>query len=107
MNIIDAIKSGRPCRRVMWPNKQFYIQPGTELYPECMLTGEDVLADDWITEELKMEITESEFWNAVSNVYKEQFASRVCRFGATEQELQRDLMGAVAKELFGKGAGEK
>lgn len=59
MNIIEAVKSGKPIRRASWWDCLTVQAPGVgELsYPECLmfpdhvdpkLTVEDILADDWV-----------------------------------------------------------
>jgi hypothetical protein len=65
MDIITAIKSGRPCRRRDWANKNFYISPDA-IWPEYVLTRTDILADDWEWEEPKVEVTESAFLEAAN-----------------------------------------
>lgn len=101
MDIITAIKSGKPYKRMTWESKHFYMLPG-QAYS---LTNADILADDWITKETKVEITESEFWDAARKqlelLMKEmhlEYAPRVCQ----EDMIRGKLLGAVAKELFGK-----
>ncbi len=59
MNIIDAINSGqrfrRPGDRPNWFTK----------IEDCCVTNYDILATDWEIKERKIEITESEFDDAV------------------------------------------
>ena len=57
MNIIDAVKSGKRARRLKrdWDYHDFNN-----------LTREDILATDWEIEERKIEITESDFDEALS-----------------------------------------
>lgn len=54
MDIITAIKSGRPYKRA---HMKAYITFDTD----DSFSGEDILATDWETEEPKVEIMESEF----------------------------------------------
>lgn len=69
MNLIDAIKSGRPFRRQLWGNvgeeKTWIHNAQHTLYGT-----NDVLADDWETLEPKVTITRSQFWEAVADTYK-------------------------------------
>ncbi len=67
MNIIAAIKSGKRFRRPGFPTELWYSYPGSwkvmtrsdeETYnPD----KDDILADDWIIEEEKIEITKEQF----------------------------------------------
>jgi hypothetical protein len=51
MNIIDAIKSGLPFRRVAWDISEWWIQPKAVNYLP-RLRSVDILADDWEIEEV-------------------------------------------------------
>ena len=75
MNIIDAIKSGRPIRRRMpheaMRNLNSWICSKHML--DCLSRGdmrpfskEDLFADDWEIEELMF--TEKDFWKAVNGI---------------------------------------
>ena len=56
MNIIEAIKSGKPFRRKSWTNRG-YLSPIGSIDLSC----EAVIADDWEVEEKQVTITESDF----------------------------------------------
>lgn len=64
MNLIDAIKSGRPYRRPGWSMWRLSLHKmnRVENYGERL---EDLLADDWEIEEPTVTITWSQFWKAV------------------------------------------
>ena len=73
MDLITAIKSGRPFKR---KGQEGWFKKGTKTsgtfedncgYP-CLLSVESVLADDWEIEEPKVEITESVLERAADNV---------------------------------------
>jgi hypothetical protein len=51
MNIIEAIKSGLPFRRVAWDISEWWIQPKAVNYLP-RLCSVDILADDWEIEEV-------------------------------------------------------
>lgn len=67
MNLIDAIKSGRPFRRpgYTWSTAQdefeFGVGSWTNFRP-C-----DIVADDWEIQELTVTITRTQFWAAYRN----------------------------------------
>lgn len=74
MNIIDAIKSGKPFRRKSWTHEDFFIVDGDDL--RYLLTGDrtvlahvsGILADDWEIQEKTITITESQFDEAAEEV---------------------------------------
>lgn len=95
MDIITAVKSGRPYKR---SHMKTYITFDTD----DSFSGEDILATDWETEEPKVEITESEFWNVVKEQLCEEFTKRNYVYYGPQDELQQTLIGNIAKVLFGK-----
>lgn len=73
MNIIEAIKSGRPYRRSCWDTDVW--RPAM-----CLLSNtktaycerfDDLIADDWEVEEPAVRVTLSQFYAAVADVMKE------------------------------------
>lgn len=88
MDIIAAIKSGKPFKR---ENCTSFYRPN---YPDYILSPEDLLADDWIIEETKVEITESAYEAACDVVisYEDYMPGMNC------YEFRRRLK----QELFGK-----
>jgi hypothetical protein len=95
VNLIDAIKSGRPIRRrgrSSWPARDTGFGTGyhicdpardqwldPEYYLETMGCKEDILADDWEIQEPSVTITRSQFWDAVGRSQ----VSQADRFPAT------------------------
>ena len=64
MNIIDAIKSGKPFRRsgtAFWLIKEDILNH----------SNEDVLADDWEIEESIVTFTKTQFYNAIADVMQD------------------------------------
>lgn len=59
MNLIEAVRSGKPFKRPRMPH--FY----DERLASATLTKEDILADDWETQEEKIEITREQLINAM------------------------------------------
>lgn len=92
MNIIAAIKSGRPFRRKEYANTMDYIRLPEKGFNVLNLAIGDILADDWEIEEAKVEITESAY---------EAACDAAISYGCHEFKRRLKL------ELFGKGAGEK
>lgn len=89
MNIIEAanaVKTGKKARRPAWDNTFYYLQ-GFETVDISIV---DILATDWEIEEKKIEITESEFDEALSEA--EQM------YGRTGANFIRELK----KRLFEK-----
>lgn len=75
MNIIEAAKSGKRFKRKIWGR-----------FEESDLAGQvkivavgDILADDWEIEEKKVEITNSQFYEA----YRRMLVSDGCSFTLT------------------------
>ena len=80
MNLIDAIKSGRPFRRETWGDDMWahacadkdgettvMFTDGTTFQPYVF----DLVADDWEIQEQSITITRSEFLNAFSVALKD------------------------------------
>ena len=63
MNIIEAIKSGKKCKRRSWKKK--WIDPKDRSH-YINLTFDDLAANDWEVEEKQVTITESHFESAVA-----------------------------------------
>lgn len=68
MNLIEAVKSGRPFRRVAWL-KTDYRNPDS--WSQSFLK-QDILADDWEIQEPTVTITRSQFWEAVNAEWTER-----------------------------------
>jgi hypothetical protein len=76
VNLIEAIKSGRPLRRPIakhmgshgtgWLANSYVVQ-----WIEGGMDMEDFLADDWETKDVEVTITRSQFWEAVNKVVKQ------------------------------------
>ena len=72
MNIIEAIKSGRPFRR---PDRHGWIEVhdnGLRWVNQggITITLKDILADDWEIQEPSVTITANQFWNAIHDLYR-------------------------------------
>lgn len=69
MNIIEAVRSGKPCRRKAWAPGcvQSPFRPSENSYysRDLELSACDILADDWEIEERKVEITYSVLERAI------------------------------------------
>ena len=63
MNLIEAIKSGKPFRRTSWGSRQF-IDPRSD---RLDLPLDAIVADDWEVDEKKVTLTSTEFHEAWSN----------------------------------------
>lgn len=110
MDLITAIKSGRPFRRKEYADKMDYIRLPKEGFNTLNLAIGDIVADDWETEEVKVEITESEFWELAAD----QLSKTLITMGITyhspkgmEHELmvhhvQRIFLPNLGNKLFGK-----
>lgn len=81
MNLIDAIKSGKPFRR---PDQPWYGG-----MPNSFRVV-DILADDWEIQEPTVTITASQFWSAVN-------ASTHVALG---QDLELDRLGITKLARF-------
>ncbi len=65
MNLVEAIKSGRPWKRkgAAWSWREPIVRvPG---YNQVSFELSDLLADDWEIEEPTVTITRAQFWEAV------------------------------------------
>jgi len=111
MNLIDAIKSGKPIRRRY---RQFsyttgsYISGTTHIHPEAWLdptwflstvhlTADDITADDWETKQEPVLITRDQFWNAYRTFLEAWGTTRVARMPyehPTASELADHLTAA-------------
>lgn len=60
MNIIEAIKSGKRFKRKIW-NRKFHSANDLPT-----LLSEDIVADDWVIEEQKIELS----WNEIEKAIK-------------------------------------
>lgn len=81
MNLIEALKSGRPFRRLSKnciprndpkPGCPNYIEgwfTATSI-PYLILLVEDILADDWEVKEVTVNITVQKFWEAYAEAVK-------------------------------------
>ena len=65
MNIIEAIKSGRPFRRKIWI--QDYFRP-IDGYRTYTLDEGSLTADDWEIEEEFLTITREDLWKACDSL---------------------------------------
>jgi len=63
MNLIDAIKSGKPYRRKSICNAWYNV-------PALSHSIADILADDWEIEESTVQVTCSQFWEAANLSFK-------------------------------------
>jgi uncharacterized protein (DUF2267 family) len=97
MDIITAIKSGRPFKRV---GETCFTR--ADIMHVTRFAIEDILADDWITEEPKVKITESEFWKAVRNAQVKENMDRSYVYVGVADQANHELMTYVAEQLFGK-----
>jgi len=102
MNIIEAIKSGKPFRRPkcagwMWVEGPFFVcdweKDRVTVFPISVAA---LIADDWDTQEPTVTITISDFYRAVADVIKQSedadvsFASHTLRYHPF-RELARGL----------------
>lgn len=69
MNLIEAVKSGRPFKRKAWGTSDW---EAPESWSKPFLKY-DILADDWELEESKVEITATQFHEAARKVWEEDF----------------------------------
>lgn len=77
MNIIDAVKSGLPFRRKGWGH---WFIPGIV----HNFSDEDILATDWVTQEVSVTITKAQL--------REAFDRMICASGPVfRQELEKEL----------------
>ena len=83
MNILDAIKSGKIKKRTSNPE---WEDPSKRY----LYTTDDILATDWEIEERKIEITESEFDEAVEDI---KYYGAICPF-----KLKKRLFAARSGE---------
>jgi hypothetical protein len=81
VNLIDAVKSGKPFRRKGWGGDCFFTTLGTSigeriearLYDRSnywTMNAEDVLAEDWELQEPEVRITRTQFWEAVEHAFR-------------------------------------
>lgn len=85
MNFIDAIKSGRPCRRASWVDKdsRWTAYPlnswdtsiGSQELAKAKLMPADIIANDWELMDCAVETTESHLWALVAESLKEEGAA--------------------------------
>ena len=78
MNIIEAVKSGKIFRRKSWTHGESVIEMSDGLYFTPSYNAQryipclsDIIADDWETEEKKVEITRSQIkkaWRKTFNI---------------------------------------
>lgn len=86
MNLIEAIRSGKPFRRKVWDNDLGEVSYC--FYADYdWLEEEDILADDWETEESKVAITRSQFYAAWRTAVE------------TSKDSSFSFVDLVAKEL--------
>lgn len=64
MNLIEAVKSGRPFKRRSY---NCFIVSRTDSMGPLELSRQDILADDWEVEEEKKEFTRTRIYEAVRN----------------------------------------
>lgn len=64
MNIIEAMKSGKPFKRRGWDD-YIFIDDAYFLKNPDSLKKEFLLADDWEVQEPQCTISQKEFWQAV------------------------------------------
>lgn len=64
MNLIEAIKSGRPFKRSSW-DRDFVRPPFVNLN----LPAQDLIADDWEVEQTSVTITRKDFDSAWSKIW--------------------------------------
>jgi len=103
MNLIDAIKSGRPFKRadgwwtewiVMHGNINQSPMDGYAFWSEdgCLIgvTKEDFIAGDWEIQESSISITPTQFWDAYN---------RRCNHSHIETDYGYRVAKAIANEL--------
>lgn len=101
MNLIEAVRSGKPYRRKGWPSNQEFQKP---IGSYCLgIAVEDLLADDWEIEQKPITITKEQFDKACQRVLG-RFASDhilvVCWLGLTKSERTiTEVLANLAKEL--------
>lgn len=66
MNIIAALKSGRPFRHKDWCSEDYYLGPLnlTEKINLFQTTWQELISDDWEIKEPTVTITAIQFWDA-------------------------------------------
>lgn len=75
MTLIEALKSGRPFKRK--GDRFWCVAPDTLEIPhedgdgQTIVKRQDILVDDWEIQDKKVEITRTEFWEAVNKVLSE------------------------------------
>ena len=103
MNLIEAIKSGRPYRRACWDLDAWrpaigHLRDNRSHYGERL---DDLLANDWEIQEPTVTITRTQFWEAYAVALKE---AQECRRTLTTDGIQcwesgKDPMTLLAKRL--------
>jgi hypothetical protein len=92
LNIIQAIKSGRPFHRRREDGVDLWIS-NYDLETIYTMTFREMVADDWALEpEQKIELTEGKFINAFHRVSR-------AAFGKGHRMIDSDLCDALLKEL--------
>ncbi len=106
MNLIDAVKSGRPFKRqkwgaAMWLSMRSFEEDGVihtvpTAFPnprgnEYIFSAEDILADDWEIQETEVRITRSQFWEA-AHLFVAQDSS-------VTSEIRADRLNSLMREL--------
>jgi hypothetical protein len=90
MNLIEAVKSGKPFRRKAWANATFFFNPKDQtMQDEEMFSVSDILANDFEIEEKTITISESEFEKRIAKVKKEIFSGE-------------PIIDTIKKALFGE-----
>jgi hypothetical protein len=84
MNLIEAVRSGKPFKRKIWNNPSFY--PSFELAVN-ELSSSDILADDWEIQEEKIEITRKQLRLAYNKVFSSVSGIETVCFKQLAREL--------------------
>lgn len=67
MNLINALKTDKPFRRLGWSLYQGWITNGWEGV-KALKCYADILADDWEVQEKEVTITARKFWEAAVSI---------------------------------------
>lgn len=102
MNLIEAVKSGRPYRRIAHRECAGWKYPlVNETKPECRpvesiysYCRDDILADDWEILPASVTITSTQFWEAVEQVN----VTVRDTIGYKEVNLREYLMWPITKD---------
>lgn len=90
MNLIEAIKSGRPHKR---PGISGWIH-SSEAY-----NAKDIVADDWEIFEPSVKITRTQFWEAARACVLFEVKRREPHFRGSSSDLESRVMDGCLNEL--------